>query len=236
VIETIGTIMTVVGIANQTFKFFKGDDHVPGSVEHLGIGEDHFIAPLFGLLAIAGPSVGLVQKLSNQRAKGSNSTNSIRTGDYDELLQRFAFARINVSMWAHCCRADGKLAEEEDYLTDLMIASLFEEDSLLVGVTNRDLALQELIETFNNPLPVGTIAQIIRSIDIDEITASFYQEACLIVSIDGSVEPVEREFLSNLASEFCISQSDKRSIERQYLRLSQEPPKIDPKYKRESLY
>lgn len=132
------------------------------------------------------------------------------------LVARLNFASVCVSLWSHCCGADGELTEEEDELTDEMIGSLFTDDSLFPEeITNQEVVFEELIDTFNAPLPMKVIVEFVK--DNYELAINFYEEACIIFAVDGIVEDEEREFLNDLADEFGLSRMDKRRIERTYL-------------------
>ncbi len=135
------------------------------------------------------------------------------------ILERLEFAKVCVSLWAHCCSLDGEFTEEEDEMTDSMISSLFDDDSLFPEeLTNQEVVAEILIETFNDPLPIGSIIDTAK--DNHQLAAIFYQDACLIFTADGTIEDEEREFLDDLASELGLSRMDKKMIDRKYLKLA----------------
>jgi uncharacterized membrane protein YebE (DUF533 family) len=104
-------------------------------------------------------------------------------------------------------------------MTDSMIGSLFADDSLFPEeITNQELVLQTLIETFNDPLPMKVVIDLVSG--NPKLAANFYEESCIIFASDGTVGSDERNFLDDLADEFGISRMDKKSIERKYLKLA----------------
>lgn len=164
---------------------------------------------LTGVLVIgAGTLINKV--LSDNELKDSDNSN-------EEIIERVGLAKVCVSLWAHCCFADGELTKEEDDITDRLIGSLFSDDSLFPQeITNQDFIFKELIEIFNNPLPMKVVVEFTNG--NPQLAANFYEEACIIFASDGSVADEERNFLDDLADEFSLSRMDKKSIERKYLK------------------
>lgn len=135
------------------------------------------------------------------------------------LISRLKFAKVCVSLWAHCSFADGEFTEEEDELTDQLIGSLFADNSLFPEeLADQEAVCEELVNTFNDPLPIKSVVELAQT--NDKLAANFYEEACLIFAIDGTVETDEREFLDDLADELKLSRMDKKSIERKHLKLA----------------
>ncbi len=169
-----------------------------------------------GALAL-GAGAFLYNLLSDEEREDGNNE------DDDEivnlLVARLSFARVCVSLWSHCCRADGELSQEEDELTDEMIGSLFTDDSLFPeAITNQEIVIEELINTFNDPLPMKVVVELVK--DNYKLAANFYEEACIIFAVDGTIEEEEKEFLNDLADEFELSRIDKKSIEKKCLKIA----------------
>ncbi len=194
-------------LALDAYTAFANDDEDSVLASSLGAG---------GALAI-GAGAFLYNLLSSEEKEDGNDE------DDDEivnlLIARLSFARVCVSLWSHCCRADGELTQEEDELTDEMIGSLFTDDSLFPeAITNQEFVIEELINTFNEPLPMKVVVELVK--DNPKLAANFYEEACMIFAIDGTVGEEEKEFLNDLADEFSLSRMDKKSIERRCLKIS----------------
>lgn len=134
----------------------------------------------------------------------------------EEIQERIAVARISVSLWSHCSLIDNEMSKEEDELTDLLIGSLFEDDSLFpAGFPDRDIISEELLRTFNNPFSMKTIINFAK--ENDELATNLYHQACMIIASDHSIKEEEKEFLEDLAVELEISRMDRRKIEKAYL-------------------
>lgn len=135
------------------------------------------------------------------------------------LIGRLKFAKVCVSLWSHCCMADGEFNEQEYQLTDELIGSLFDDHALFPEeIANQEVIYKELIDTFNNPLPMKEVIELAQS--SNQLAANFYEEACIIFSTDEDVSNEEHEFLDELAHEFRISRMDKKQIERKYLAVT----------------
>jgi hypothetical protein len=138
------------------------------------------------------------------------------------MEERTTIAVFSVSFWARCCSVDGKFSHEEDEVTNMLISSLFADDSLFPdsllsdsGVDQED-CLKILVEKFNNPVPME---QIIAFLDCcsKEAAISFYEQACIIFAADGGMADEEVEFLNHFASKAALSEADKERIESSYL-------------------
>jgi hypothetical protein len=171
------------------------------------------------------------------------------TSLYDDLLERLTFTGLNVSLWSYCCYADGNMSETEDELTDEMIYSFFLDDSIfskeivkvfhdneftLLDKPISEQAIAEyLITFFNNPAPIGEIVDLVSQ--NHDIAYNFYEQACLIFSIDDDFNEQEREFLNDLSEEFKLSKIDRKNIERKHLKHLEKINKIDQQINRQNL-
>ncbi|MGB3652378.1 MAG: hypothetical protein WBA41_14335 [Rivularia sp. (in: cyanobacteria)] len=202
----IDTIFNLGVLALDVYNAFSNDEDESALASVLDVG---------GALALGAGTLIYDLLSDEERQNGDDNDDEI----VELLLGRLNIAKVCVSLWAHCCFADGELTEEEDEMTDSMIAALFSDDSLFPEeITNQEFVLNELIETFNNPLPMKVVVDLAS--DNPELAANFYEEACIIFAADGYVGVEEREFLNDLADEFGISRMDKKGIERKYLKLS----------------
>lgn len=128
---------------------------------------------------------------------------------------KIQYAEVLVSVWSHACAADGVFHKQEADIISKMIASLFEEGSLFYEYTKqRGAILEQLLETFESPLPLQAISEFSGE-DID-FAKGLYEDAVCIVYADGILASEERNFLDNLAKGFQLSAADKKSIEKKY--------------------
>lgn len=202
----LDVVLNLGVLALDAYTAFSNDEDDSALASVLGVG---------GALAI-GAGTLIYELLSDEERKDGDD-------DDDEivnlLIGRLNVAKVCVSLWAHCCLADGEFTQEEDEMTDSMIGSLFADDSLFPEeITNQDFVLEKLIETFNDPLPMKVVIEFADG--NPKLAANFYEEACIIFAADGTVGTDEKNFLDDLADEFSISRMDKKSIERKYLKLA----------------
>lgn len=128
---------------------------------------------------------------------------------------RLEYAKILVSLWSYACMADGAFHEKEGKMVGEMVKALFEEGSILQDYAeSRSEIVDILSDTFDNPLPMKTVAKVVEG--NDQYALNFFEDAVCIVSADGKLKKDEREFLDELADEFQLSNMDKHQVEKRY--------------------
>nr|WP_036095212.1 hypothetical protein [Leptospira weilii] len=126
------------------------------------------------------------------------------------------YAKVLVSIWSYSCMADGIFHQKEGSLVGQMVKALFEEGCIFFDhQSEKTSILAELSDVFENPLPVKTVRNFSEGNPI--MAAGFYEDACVIVSMDGALTKKEKEFLDDLAKELEISSMDKKNIESRIL-------------------
>ncbi len=172
-------------------------------------------------LALAGLALEAYDRyVDHQEKKNITEEDGLSEQEIQDLLTiRVELANIMVSLWSHACDADEEFQDSEKEVVQEMIDSLFTDDSLFPEeIANQDVIMNELLETFENPLPMKSILKYAK--DDDELLADLYSQACCILIADKSLTTEEREFLDNLAKDFGLSDFDKKSIEKKYLKVT----------------
>ncbi|MCZ8157496.1 MAG: TerB family tellurite resistance protein [Leptospira sp.] len=125
-------------------------------------------------------------------------------------------AKILVSLWSYACNVDGQLKKGEGELVGELVNVLFEPDCLLSEYRDRKKEVLSLLsDTFDNPLPMKTVAKSV--LGNDQYCLNFFEDAVCIVASDGNLNPLEVDFLNELAVELQISPMDKHQVEKKYL-------------------
>jgi hypothetical protein len=125
-------------------------------------------------------------------------------------------AKILVSLWSYACNVDGQLKKGEGELVGELVNVLFEPDCLLSEYRDRKKEVLSLLsDTFDNPLPIKTVAKSV--LGNDQYCLNFFEDAVCIVASDGNLNPLEVDFLNELAVELQISPMDKHQVEKKYL-------------------
>lgn len=134
--------------------------------------------------------------------------------DYFRL--KMNYARILISLWSHACLADGVFHNQEANIVGKMIAAFFQRGSIFESyIEIKDDILQELLQTFDSPLPIKSIKSFAEGNPV--MATNFYEDAVCIVYADGALANGEREFLDDLAQELELSRMDKKRIEARYI-------------------
>lgn len=158
----------------------------------------------------------IVQNLKKGKSHKGNDLDSLKSTLQIESDLHVEYAKILVSLWSYACNVDGQLQKAEGELVAELIHVLFEPDCLLSGFqTQKKQVLDILSKTFENPLPMKTIAKSVAN--NDEYALNFFEDAVCIVASDGTLKPGETKFLDDLSKEFGIAQMDKERVLSKYL-------------------
>lgn len=136
----------------------------------------------------------------------------------EEIIEkRVEYARILLSVWSHAGMADGRLQAREDDLVSEMVGALFEQNSLfppdMIGDEDADSIMGELINSFENPIPMEKIAKDIKKLKDEELSAHIFEDAVTIVAVDGKMEKTEKSFLNELGKSLGLSADRIKHVE-----------------------
>lgn len=141
----------------------------------------------------------------------------------EEIIEkRVEYARILLSVWSHAGMADGRLQAREDDLVAEMVGALFEQNSLfppdMIGDEDADSIMGELINFFENPIPLEKITKEIKKLKDEELSAHIFEDAVTIVTVDGRIEKKEKSFLNDLGKDLGLSSDRIKHVEDVYLK------------------
>lgn len=139
----------------------------------------------------------------------------VNQNDIKEL--KMNYAKVLVSVWSYASNADGVFNAKEGNLVGKMVSALFEKDCIFYQeLDHKEEIINELSETFENPLPIKTISHFADGNPV--MAANFYEDAVCIISYDNRVTKKERQVLDDLSAELAISNMDKKMIEGRYFK------------------
>ncbi|MDZ4725015.1 MAG: TerB family tellurite resistance protein [Leptospira sp.] len=161
----------------------------------------------------------ILHNIKQGKTHKSAHTDSLKKDFTLEEDLHVEYAKILVSLWSYACNVDGQLKKGEGELVSDLVNVLFEPNCLLSDYRDRKKdVLSILSDTFENPLPMKTVAKAV--LGNDQYCLNFYEDAVCIVASDGNLNPQEVTFLDELSQELQISPMDKHQVERKYLGAS----------------
>jgi hypothetical protein len=132
----------------------------------------------------------------------------------DKIIgEQIDLAKSFISVCSHCCDIDSSSETEKDLLADEFITALVENrslfpESIIVGdlyfELEHDVIYEELVNTFNYPLPLKTIIKL--ATDDDALAASFYDLACSIMANKGFITALDLGKFQDLVFEWIVSE------------------------------
>jgi uncharacterized membrane protein YebE (DUF533 family) len=157
-------------------------------------------------------------KFMNNNAGGSSgfamNAAAPNTSNAEQVLQhRLESAKVCVSLWNYACGSDRQFQNEEKQAIQTLIGEqvkfLFPED-----VAEQSEVLNELQNTFSNPIPAEKIVQAAKS--DSQFAGDLYGQACMLVAVDRSMQQGEKNFLDKLAVDFGLSSQTAQTIRSQF--------------------
>lgn len=147
-------------------------------------------------------------------AMGTSAPGNPDFNQAEQILQhRLASAKICVSLWNYACGADHQFQDSEKQAIQMLIEQqvkfLFPEN-----IARQDDVLNELQQTFLQPLPAEKIVEAARA-DM-QFAGDLYGQACMLIAVDKSLQQSESQFLDKLASDFGLSPQTAQEIRKQF--------------------
>ncbi len=148
------------------------------------------------------------------RGSGLSQSGAPSPNDLEALLQeRYASARLCVSLWSHVCGADRQFHEAEKTafygLIDQTSRDLFPD-----GIAKLDEVKSEMIEAFNHPI---AYEEIVGQASADQNFATeLFKQACFLAAVDKQLARTEVDFIGRLAQDLQIDDHQAQTIRAQF--------------------
>ena len=164
-------------------------------------------------------SVGKKGVISLGKYLDTDNDGDIDGKDIEHIL---LYIEILSSLLGHAAQADGIIHEdEEDKFYNLMNELVFSDEGVLPEIVLKEAQIKKktikklIADKFENPLSLKKIAKYSEENETEEI---FYEYACSVVDADKEVNEDELTFLDEFAGCLDITSSDKKRIERKFLK------------------
>jgi hypothetical protein len=181
-------------------------------------GGGNTIMSVLGTMAIQACVNYAVRRFSGGGGSGGGSglfqSGAPTANDVEALLrERYASARLCVSLWSYTCGVDRQFqdAEQEAFygLIDQTSRSLFPD-----GIANLDEVKSEMIEAFNEPVPYEDI--VAAANEDPAFGLELYKQACFLATVDQQLARTEADLIGKLAQDFGLDQGEAQSIRSQF--------------------
>jgi uncharacterized membrane protein YebE (DUF533 family) len=197
--------------------FIGGKNSSTGSNQGQGGGANPLLAA-FASMAINACMRYASNKFMNNNSGGKSgfamNAAAPNTSNAEQVLQhRLESAKVCVSLWNYACGSDRQFQNEEKQAIQTLIGEqvkfLFPD-----GVAEQSEVLNELQNTFSNPIPAEKIVQAAKS--DPQFAGDLYGQACMLVAVDRSMQQTEKNFLDKLAVDFGLSSQTAQTIRSQF--------------------
>ncbi|GAB4337436.1 MAG: hypothetical protein OHK0038_15850 [Flammeovirgaceae bacterium] len=151
---------------------------------------------------------------SGGRSGFAMNTAAPNTNSAEQVLQhRLESAKVCVSLWNYACGSDRQFQNEEKQAIQTLINEqvkfLFPD-----SIAEQSEVLEELQNTFSNPVPAEKIVQAAQS--DPQFAGDLYGQACMLIAVDKSLQQSERSFLDKLAVDFGLPPQTAQTIRSQF--------------------